>query len=153
MQNTVDTVEAKVALPWVSLEGSEKFYKLDEQELEFFRTTTGIQDEVALKVHMIRVQQEAYAVRLPSLLLHRSMLSRSLLNPDTCISMHSDVLIHSVHVSYPCAPFSPLLTYIYYLGSSWHDSQVTRRSSRLGRLARTQSSSTSDVAVSMVTVT
>ncbi|KAI0699604.1 hypothetical protein C8T65DRAFT_580986 [Cerioporus squamosus] len=55
-------VEAKVALPWVSLEGSEKFYKLDEQELDFFRTATGIHDEAALKAHMIRVQQEAYAI-------------------------------------------------------------------------------------------
>ncbi|RPD58757.1 hypothetical protein L226DRAFT_575992 [Lentinus tigrinus ALCF2SS1-7] len=62
MSNTVEVVKAKVALPWVSLEGSEKFYKLDEQELEFFRMGTGIHDEAALKEHMVRVQREAYAI-------------------------------------------------------------------------------------------
>ena len=55
-------IAAKVALPWVSLEGSEKFYNLNEQELAFFKSATGIHDETALKEHMIAVQREAYAV-------------------------------------------------------------------------------------------
>ena len=63
MPNSESVIEAKVALPWVSLEGSEKFYNLNEQELEFFKSATGISDEAALKAHMIAVQQEAYAVR------------------------------------------------------------------------------------------
>ena len=55
-------IAAKVALPWVSLEGSEKFYNLNEQELAFFKSATGIHDEAALKEHIIAVQREAYAV-------------------------------------------------------------------------------------------
>ncbi|TFK87017.1 hypothetical protein K466DRAFT_646102 [Polyporus arcularius HHB13444] len=62
MPNFREVVQAKVALPWVTLEGSEKFYKLDEQELEFFRTATRIDDEAALRAHMIQVQREAYAI-------------------------------------------------------------------------------------------
>ncbi|RDX42801.1 hypothetical protein OH76DRAFT_1260462 [Lentinus brumalis] len=62
MPNSHEVVQAKVALPWVTLEGSEKFYKLDEQELEFFRTATCIDDEAALRAHMIHVQREAYAI-------------------------------------------------------------------------------------------
>ena len=61
--NTEEVMKTKVALPWVSLEGSERFYNLNEQELAFFKSATGISDEVKLKEHMIAVQQEAYAVR------------------------------------------------------------------------------------------
>ncbi len=74
MPNSHEVVQAKVALPWVTLEGSEKFYKLDEQELEFFRTATCIDDEAALRAHMIHVQREAYAVRFPRISLARCEL-------------------------------------------------------------------------------
>ncbi|TBU44218.1 hypothetical protein BD309DRAFT_56838 [Dichomitus squalens] len=64
MSTTTETtvIAAKVALPWVSLEESEKFYNLNEQEIAFFKSATGIHDEAALKEHMIAIQREAYAI-------------------------------------------------------------------------------------------
>ena len=37
-------------------------YKIDDQALQFMREQTGIQDEEALKKHILSVQAEAYAV-------------------------------------------------------------------------------------------
>ena len=37
-------------------------YKMDEQQLEFMKKQTGIQDPEELKKHIIGVQEEAYAV-------------------------------------------------------------------------------------------
>ena len=47
----------------LSVEGTERFYHLDEEELDFFTTVTGIKDEKALEAHIIAVQREAYKVR------------------------------------------------------------------------------------------
>ncbi|KAI0806960.1 hypothetical protein C8Q74DRAFT_1225223 [Fomes fomentarius] len=44
----------------LSLEGSEEFLDLNKEQLEFFRKTTGIEDEVALKTHIVAIQREAY---------------------------------------------------------------------------------------------
>ncbi|KAG1870614.1 hypothetical protein DFJ58DRAFT_19540 [Suillus subalutaceus] len=40
----------------------DSLYCLDSEEIAFFRRQTGIQDEVALKTHIIDVQKEAYKV-------------------------------------------------------------------------------------------
>ncbi|KAE9386147.1 hypothetical protein BT96DRAFT_928414 [Gymnopus androsaceus JB14] len=40
----------------------EKYYKLDEEEKTFFKKETGIQDDAALKEHMIAVQIKAFAL-------------------------------------------------------------------------------------------
>jgi len=37
-------------------------YSLQGDQLEFFRTTTGIQDEEELKQHILNVQAKAYEV-------------------------------------------------------------------------------------------
>lgn len=39
-----------------------KHYALDGEELAFFKSQTGIQDEHALKAHIMKVQTEAYKV-------------------------------------------------------------------------------------------
>ncbi|OBZ78828.1 hypothetical protein A0H81_00367 [Grifola frondosa] len=41
---------------------TEDIYSLDEKELEFMRSQTGIQDERLLKEHILKVQAEAYAI-------------------------------------------------------------------------------------------
>lgn len=38
-------------------------YGLDEEESKFFKSQTGIQDEVQLKKHLLKVQAEALAIR------------------------------------------------------------------------------------------
>ena len=43
----------------------EKFYQPEEKEVKFFKQQTGIQDDEALKRHIMEVQAEAYAVRAP----------------------------------------------------------------------------------------
>ena len=40
----------------------ESLYKLEGEELEFYRRETGIQDEEQLKQHILAVQKEAYEV-------------------------------------------------------------------------------------------
>lgn len=40
----------------------EQFYGLDEQELQFFKSWTGIADEEALKRHILDIQKDAYEV-------------------------------------------------------------------------------------------
>lgn len=46
----------------LSLEGSAAFLEFDKEQLEFFRKMTGIEDEDALKTHILAIQREAYAV-------------------------------------------------------------------------------------------
>lgn len=38
------------------------FYSLTSQELDFFKAQTGIQDESALKEHLMKVQSDAWEV-------------------------------------------------------------------------------------------
>lgn len=38
-------------------------YRLDEEESAFYKARTGIEDDVKLKEHLVRVQAEAIAVR------------------------------------------------------------------------------------------
>ncbi|OBZ78829.1 hypothetical protein A0H81_00366 [Grifola frondosa] len=40
----------------------ESFYSLDEKELEFMKSQTGIQDEIALKKHILKAQAGAYVI-------------------------------------------------------------------------------------------
>ena len=55
-----------LASTW-SLDGTEKLYKLNEEQLSFFKTATGIEGEDELKAHVIAVQHEAYKVHNPAL--------------------------------------------------------------------------------------
>lgn len=41
---------------------SEKYYSLKEDQVVFFKTYTGIEDDEELKRHIIKVQTDAYAV-------------------------------------------------------------------------------------------
>ncbi|KAG2133666.1 uncharacterized protein EDB93DRAFT_862090 [Suillus bovinus] len=50
----------KPIIPLFPLDDS--LYRLDAEEIAFLRRQTGIQDEVALKTHIIEVQEEAYKV-------------------------------------------------------------------------------------------
>ncbi|EJF60603.1 hypothetical protein DICSQDRAFT_155718 [Dichomitus squalens LYAD-421 SS1] len=43
-----------------AIDGTEEFYSLSGDELSFFKTMTGITDEVLLKEHIIAVQRDAY---------------------------------------------------------------------------------------------
>lgn len=45
------------------LRGTEALLHFDEDQLEFYKKATGIDDLDALKRHLISVQREAYAVR------------------------------------------------------------------------------------------
>lgn len=38
-------------------------YRLDEEESAFYKAQTGLEDDAALKDHLVRVQAEALAVR------------------------------------------------------------------------------------------
>lgn len=42
----------------------ERFYSLADSELAFFKSQTGIEDEIALKQHIIAVQKKAYEVSI-----------------------------------------------------------------------------------------
>lgn len=68
ISNIASTVQGArpkpLASTW-SLDGTEKFYKLSEEQLSFFKTATGIEGEDELKAHVIAVQHEAYKVRTP----------------------------------------------------------------------------------------
>ena len=44
------------------IEGSESLLHLDTEQVDFFRTLTGIDDEDALKAHIIAVQTKAFGV-------------------------------------------------------------------------------------------
>ena len=101
MTNSEEVMKAKVALPWVSLEGSEKFYNLNAQELEFFKAATGLHEEAELKAHMIAVQHEAYAVRRIPVLPRDRTCSWNAAGADPCIPVHSDVLLHKVRAARP----------------------------------------------------
>ena len=47
------------------IDGVERFYHLDGDALEFFKTASGIKDEERLKAHVIEIQREAYKARSP----------------------------------------------------------------------------------------
>lgn len=53
----------------LALEETEKLLQLDMDQLEFFRATTGIQDDSVLRAHIVAIQREAYTVRPPPLCL------------------------------------------------------------------------------------
>ena len=42
----------------------DKLYRLDAEEVAFYKGKTGIQDDLALREHIIKVQQDAYQVSL-----------------------------------------------------------------------------------------
>ena len=46
------------------IEGSVTLLRLDGDQLEFFRSATGIKDVEKLKQHIVAIQRAAYAVRL-----------------------------------------------------------------------------------------
>ncbi len=48
----------------------ESLYKLDDEELAFVKTHSGIEDEEELKKHILAVQAEAYEVSLENFLLN-----------------------------------------------------------------------------------
>ena len=53
----------------------DSLYRLDEEEIEFLSSQTGIQDPAEIKRHVVSVQREAYAVRfVEDLILSQSML-------------------------------------------------------------------------------
>ena len=68
ISNIASTVEGArpkpLASTW-SLDGTDKFYKLNEEQLSFFKIATGMEGEDELKAHVIAVQHEAYKVRAP----------------------------------------------------------------------------------------
>lgn len=41
---------------------SEDLLQLDNEQLQFFRTATGIEDEAQLKAHIVAVQRDAFKV-------------------------------------------------------------------------------------------
>ena len=45
-----------------TLANTEVFYSMDAERLAFFKAATGIDDEAALKAHIIAIQHEAYQV-------------------------------------------------------------------------------------------
>lgn len=47
---------------------SEELYNLDDEEKAFFQTQTKINDDEALKQHILAVQRKAYTARLDNLL-------------------------------------------------------------------------------------
>lgn len=42
----------------------DKLYRLDADEIAFYKAKTGIHDEAALKEHVVKVQQDAYQVSI-----------------------------------------------------------------------------------------
>lgn len=88
-------VDATVGMPWASLEETEKYYGLNEQELEFFKTATGIKDEQALKEHIFKVQRDAYKVS-PLVSCRPSSVAESTSGPR--LPLHSSVLVHEVRI-------------------------------------------------------
>lgn len=42
----------------------DKLYRLDADEIAFYKVRTGIHDEAALKEHVVQVQHEAYQVSI-----------------------------------------------------------------------------------------
>lgn len=71
------------------------YYNLDEQELGFFKSQTGIQDENELKQHIIKVQADAYEVRSLSYL---GLRLPTVIRPGPPVPLHSQVCLHEVRV-------------------------------------------------------
>ena len=83
-----------------SLDGTEKYYHLDDTQLAFFKAATGITDEAALKAHIIAVQHEAYKVGRLEDILNVFVPQSSVVVAGPCVSMHRKLLLHSVGI-YP----------------------------------------------------
>ena len=66
MAASIDKPDSSLPKPLKSafgLNGSELvFYKPDPEQLAFFKSVTGIDDDEQLKAHIIEVQHEAYKV-------------------------------------------------------------------------------------------
>lgn len=71
------------------------YYSLDEQELGFFKSQTGIQDENELKQHIMRVQADAYEVRPLS---HLGLRLPTMIRAGPPVPLHSQVRLHEVRV-------------------------------------------------------
>ena len=63
----------------VPLPLEDRLYDLSDDELEFYRKETGMEDADAIKEHILRVQAEAYAVHA----LAQTFLSRKNLTTNT----------------------------------------------------------------------
>ncbi|CCM06622.1 uncharacterized protein FIBRA_08902 [Fibroporia radiculosa] len=51
-----------MAKPIPTLDDPDKYYALDDDEITFFKSQTGINDDAALKSHILHVQAQAYEV-------------------------------------------------------------------------------------------
>jgi hypothetical protein len=69
-------------------------YSLSGEELEFFKTQTGIHDEEELKNHIIAIQTKAYAVCHSHLFMHRIRDLKHRLGLS--IPMHHEIRIFNV---------------------------------------------------------
>ena len=61
----ITPIEASRPKPLASthtLDNTERFYKMDKEQLAFFTASTKIDSEDALKDHIISIQHEAYQV-------------------------------------------------------------------------------------------
>jgi hypothetical protein len=87
----------KPVVPTFPLDDS--LYCLDPEETAFFKRQTGIQDEAALKTHIIDVQKEAYKVW---------GLSKDWLNILSAICRSLPMLVSEDFIS--CSEWRPRLT-------------------------------------------
>jgi hypothetical protein len=53
----------------------DSFYNPDPEALAFFKKETGIDDDEALKQHVLKVQREAFSVSCPFFLLNISFIA------------------------------------------------------------------------------
>lgn len=81
----------------------EKYYHLNDEELTFFKSQTGIQDEGLLKEHIMKIQADAWKVRNHSyngpFLLITANLGPSLW---VCAPLCIHKVSHLMHATSPC---------------------------------------------------
>lgn len=75
---------------------SDEGYSLKGQELEFFKAQTGIQDEDALKTHLMQVQSEAWKVSPSMHFISAHAEVYVTMNAGPSLSLHSLFLLHQV---------------------------------------------------------
>ena len=77
----------------------DSLYRLDEEELTFMKTQSGIEDEEELKKHVLAVQAEAYKVNsFPSGFLDNPDRGASQ-SSDSSLSVHSELWLPAVSIS------------------------------------------------------
>jgi len=75
----------------------ERFYNLTDEETNFFKQQTGIQDDGELKAHILQVQAEAYKVcGLGIAAKHLTMAEMNDLKTGSSLSLHSPLQFHKV---------------------------------------------------------